>query len=815
MQFLQTYKNLIHLLSLSTALKVQKPLLVLGILIQILLSLSHLEAQQAGKGTILGKVIDQGSEAPLNFATVAVFNEQDNLVEGTITDEKGEFNLSVPFGSYYLLIEFMGFEPVKSSPFSLSRENPRQEFENFKLSQSFDNLEEVTVVGEKPLMELALDKRIFNVGEDLANAGRTTSDILMNLPSVTVDTQGNVRLRGSENVRILVDGKPSGLVSFKGSRGLQQLPASMVERVEIITNPSARYEAEGMAGVINIILKKENNSGFNGSFEVIAGTPTNLGLAANLNYRHKKINWFVNYSIAKRHVPRRGTLYQEAFGGDTTFISDQSTDGVVKSIDNNIRAGLDYFFNENSILTASYSLRRSDAQRITDIRYNDYIFNMENMQSYSLRRQDETEKEPNSEYLLTYKRNFDKKGHELTTVLTYLDYWENSDQLFTESTFSPEGVLIPSRSLVQTSINDEFEKQYLIQVDYVKPIGNDGKFETGIRSSFRDMENDFIVEEKNEQGIFEPLPGLDNIFLYRENIHALYGILGNKTKKLSYQGGLRSEWTDIKTTLVKTNEENPRSYVNLFPSAHVTYNFTEENGLQLSYSKRVRRPFYNDLSPFMTFSDARNFFSGNPDLEPEFTDAFELGHIKYFEKGTLFSTVYYRNTVDKIERIRTVDNQGNATTMPKNLNSENSFGLEFTTDYVLFPWWKVDVNLNFFYAKIDGSNVQTDFTATTYSWNARQNSRFNFSNGIIAQVRANYQARQQIAQGVRKGIFFMDLSASKDILKKRGTLVLNITDIFNSRWDRFILEGEGFITYGDFQNVRRQINLSLNYRIKQ
>jgi outer membrane receptor protein involved in Fe transport len=324
-----------------------------------------------------------------------------------------------------------------------------------------------------------------------------------------------------------------------------------------------------------------------------------------------------------------------------------------------------------------------------------------------------------------------------------------------------------------------------------------------------------VVKEQNEQGEFEPMPGLDNIFLYRENIHALYGILGNKTKKLSYQGGLRTEWTDIKTTLVKTNEENPRNYVNLFPSAHLTYNFTEENGLQFSYSKRVRRPFYNDLSPFVTFSDARNFFSGNPDLEPEFTDAFELGHIKYFEKGTLFSTIFYRNTVDKIERIRTVDNEGNATTFPQNLNGEQSFGLEFTTDYAISSWWKVDVNLNFFYADIDGSNIQTDFTATTYSWNARQNSRFTFGNGIIAQVRANYQARQQIAQGIRKGIFFMDVSASKDILKKRGTLVLNIADIFNSRWDRYILEGQGFITYGDFQNVRRQINLSLNYRIRQ
>ncbi|PSL03780.1 outer membrane receptor protein involved in Fe transport [Cecembia rubra] len=779
------------------------------------MTISSAFPQQSGKGWIRGTVLDKESQLALPFATVTVYNEAKEMLEGSITDADGKFEISLTHGSYFFIVEFMGYEAYQSGIFTLSRNNSPLDFGKVVLSSGLSQLDEVVIQGEKPLMELSLDKRIFNVGEDLANAGRTTADILMNLPSVTVDSQGNVRLRGSDNVRILVDGKPSGLVSFKGSQGLQQLPASMVERVEIITNPSARYEAEGMAGVINIILKKEKNQGFNGSFEAIAGNPTNLGMSANLNYRHKKINWFINYGIARRKILREGTLYQEAFGGDSLFISKQSTNGKLFTLDNNVRAGLDYYFNEKSVLTGSYLLRRSDANRITDIRYNDFLFNPENLQSYSLRRQDELEKEPNSEILLTYKKSFEQKGHELTTVLTYLDYWENSDQVFTENTFNSEGISLPSRSLLQTSVNDEFEKQYLIQLDYTKPIGSEGKLETGLRSSFRNMENDFVVKERDEQGNFNPIPGLDNIFLYQENIHAVYSILGNKSKKLSYQGGLRAEWTDVKTTLVKTNEVNPRDYVNLFPSAHLTYNFNKENGMQLSYSRRVRRPFYNDLSPFMTFSDARNFFSGNPDLDPEFTDAIELGHIKYFEKGTLFSTVFYRNTIDKIERIRTVDNEGNATIRPENLFGEQSFGLEFAKDYQIFPWWKIDFNMNFFYAAVDGSNIQNSFTATTYSWNARQNSRFNFGNGITAQLRNNYQGKQRIAQGTRKGIFFMDVSASKEVLKRRGTLVLNVADIFNSRRDRYILEGEGFLTIGDFLNVRRQINLSLNYRIRQ
>jgi outer membrane receptor protein involved in Fe transport len=289
--------------------------------------------------------------------------------------------------------------------------------------------------------------------------------------------------------------------------------------------------------------------------------------------------------------------------------------------------------------------------------------------------------------------------------------------------------------------------------------------------------------------------------------------LGNKTGDWTYQAGLRVEHTDVETILAETNERNPRNYTNLFPSAHLTYNISEENAFQLSYSRRVRRPVYNDLSPYVTFSDQRNFFSGNPDLDPEFTDAFELGHIKYFDKGTLFSTAYFRNTVDKIERIRTVNEEGFATTLPFNLTGERSFGLEFSADYRPKDWWKLDLNLNFFHANIDGSNVQADFQARTTSFLARQTSRFTLDGGWDLQLRANYDARQKTAQGVRKGIFFIDLSASKQIMQERGRLILTANDIFNSRRNRYIIEGENFITEGDSQFIRRQINLTFSYQI--
>lgn len=790
--------------------------LYLGVLFALnLTAISSFAQQNQAKGKLRGSLVDQASKEALPFASIGVYTEKDSLVGGGISEENGKYEIDLPFGRFYALIEFMGFEAVKSDFFTLSREKSTHDLGETGLSATAADLNEVVVQGEKTIMELSLDKRIFNVGKDLANAGGTASDILMNLPSVSVDPEGNVRLRGSANVRILIDGKPSGLVSFKGSSGLRQLQANMVERVEVITNPSARYEAEGMAGVINIILKKDNKQGFNGSFEMIGGSPLNLGFTTNLNYRHKKINWFINYGLTRRHAPGEGELYQEVYGDNGTSILSQTNDIIVKSFNNNIRGGLDYYFNEKSILTLSYLWRRSDAHRIMDIRYEDYLNNLNNFQGYSLRRQDETEEEPNSEVILNYKRSFEQKGHELTAAFTYLNYWENSDQLFTESSYSPQGQEIPSRSLVQSSLNDEYENQYLLQLDYTKPFAKEGKFETGFRTSFRDMENDFIVQQKDENGQFNPLPGLDNIFLYDENILATYGIVGNKTGKWSYQGGLRAEHTDVKTTLVETREQNPRKYTNLFPSAHLTYNITEENAFQLSYSRRVRRPVYNDLSPYVTFSDQRNFFSGNPDLNPEFTDAFELGHIKYFEKGTLFSTAYFRNTTDKIERIRTVNEEGKSVTLPFNLTREQSVGLEFSADYRPTNWWKLDLNLNFFHANIDGSNIEANFQAKTTSWLLRHTSRFTLENGWDMQLRGNYEARQKTAQGVRKGIFFADFSASKRILQDRGTLIFNVTDILNTRRNRYIIEGENFFTEGDSQFMRRQINMTFTYRIKQ
>lgn len=772
-------------------------------------------AQTGADAFVSGKVVDSVGLSPLAGGSVELFRKAGRSpVTGVVLDSAGRFRLAAAAGTYLLRVKHIGYEDHVIADLALAAGTTR-DLGVLILRPSGKVLEEVVVQAQKSSMQLSLDKKVFNVGLDLANAGGSAVDILSNVPSVSVDPEGNVKLRGSDNVRILIDGKPSGLVSLKGGSGLQQLQANLVEKVEIITNPSARYEAEGVGGVINIILKKEKQNGFNGSVELVTGTPTNFGAAANFNYRHRRFNFFINYGINYRVIPYVSSLYQEVYERDTSFLLKQRNTGEQIGFNNNIRGGLDYFFTEKSILTASYMYRRSKGQRITDIEYRDYLFSLSNPTGITYRRQDENETEPNSEYTLSYKRSFARKGHELTAEAKYIDNWENSDQVFTQRGVKNDGSEDLAKKQLQLSVNDEYEKQWLFQLDYVKPVGTDGKFETGVRSSFRDMVNDYIVTQQDASGNFNPLPGLDNVFLYDENIHAMYGIFGNKSGRFSYQGGVRAEWTDVETTLKETNEVNPRNYMNLFPSAHLTMELKSENAMQLSYSRRVRRPFYNDLSPFMTYSDSRNFFSGNPDLEPEFSDVMEIGHIKTFDKGSFTSSLYYRDTKGKITSIRLVDEQGNSVTQPENLLRERAFGAEFTSAYTPISWWKLDVNMNFFYADIDGSNIRADYKTNTYSWFARQTSRFMFKNNFDVQLRANYEAAQRTAQGKRKGLFYADFSMSKDVFKGKGTLNLNILDVLNSRRYRSVSEGVNFFTDIDSQYRRRQVNLSLSYRIRQ
>lgn len=760
------------------------------------------------------KVKIQG-EVNVPFSSIRLFKGA-ALVTGTIGNEKGKFLVEVAPGTYDLLIESIGYEALKMANQSFTSSI---NLGTISVKESNQTLNEVVVKGQKASMELNLDKRIFNVGTDLANKGATASEILGNLPSIQVDPEGAIKLRGSDNVRILIDGKPSTLAGINGSSGLQSLQGNLIDKVEIITNPSARYEAEGMAGIINIVLKKNQNQGFNGAIETTTGYPENFGGTAIINYRKNKFNFFINYGVFYRRTPGRGSIYQEVYTGKQTNILEQRSQNNVTGLVNNVRGGADYFFNDKTILTASYIFRRTDVRRITDFNYLDYRGNIFNLYSDTYRQQDEKEAEPNGEYALTFKKSFAKKGKEFSADLRYLDYWERSDQTYTQKGKKPDGSAFPELNKVQKALNDEFERQWILQADYVNPIGKDAKLEMGLRTSFRNMINDYIVTEQQPSGLFTVIPGLKNVFNYQENISAAYLIFGNKMKQFSYQFGLRAETTDIQTELEETKEKNPRNYANLFPSAHFTYTITPDNSFQLSYSRRVRRPTYNDLTPFVTFSDNRNFFSGNPNLNPEFTNSFDLGNVRYFDKGSISSSLYYRQTFGKIDRFRTVDTLGFAKTLPVNLSDQQSMGIEIASSYTFTKAYKADLSFNAFRAITDATNINAAFKADTYSWFVRHSSRIKLG-AVDLQVRANYEAPQQTPQGTRGYIAWADLSASKDIMKGNGTLSLSILDIFSSRINRYesrFLEptdGSGFYTRGESQGRLTSLNLTFNYRFK-
>ncbi|MCB9051942.1 MAG: TonB-dependent receptor [Lewinellaceae bacterium] len=778
------------------------------------------DPDKPAKGLLKGLVIDEATGQPLDYATVTVFSSQDSsMVTGGVTDASGAFRLELKFGSYYANVAFISFKDLNIGGIEVGRDKPIVDLGTIKLAPDATTLAEVEVRAEKSNMQISLDKRVFNVGKDLANIGGTASDVLDNVPSVTVDAEGGVSLRGSAGVRILINGRPSGMVGVGDTDGLRQIPANLIERIEVITNPSARYEAEGMAGIINIILKKDRRQGLNGSLDITTGYPENYGIAANANYRTGKFNLFGNYGISYRQRPGKGSLYQEiydrnAFGPDTTYILQQNQDRKRGGWDNTLRAGAEYFFNDRTTLTASLTYEDEDGRNTSDIEYRDYLFSLDRLTGISRRFDDEKELENNLEYVMSFRKEFEREGHLLTADLRYQNNDEVERSAITEEYFTPEYLQSGVPGLQQRSDNEEKERLILGQMDYIRPFAKEGKFETGLRASIRELNTDFQVEEQ-ENGDWQLLPNFTNEFIYDENIYAAYAIVGNKFGPFSLQLGVRAELTEVNTRLVETNEENPRDYLNLFPSGHLGYEFAGQNSLQVSYSRRINRPNFWFLNPFFSFSDARNIRSGNPNLDPEYTDSYELGHLKYWDKMSLSSSVYYRHTKGIIERIRTLQEDGTTLTRPENLATEDAYGLDVTFSASPTDWWDLDGNVNFYRSLINGNNIDTAFSADALTWNGRITSKMNLWDFMDAQTRFNYRAPRTTTQGSNKSFFFIDLAFSKDILDNKGTLTLSVSDLLNSRRWRYTFEDDAFYSRGDFQWRARQVTLTFNYRLNQ
>lgn len=795
--------------------------------LSIALSAQQPKGNRGTKGqkqiSIQGTLLDAETQQALEFATISVHTLSDSsLIGGGVTDIDGKFSVESPRADIYLSLDFIGYSTTTITDIPESSSKGVIDMGTIYLSAGGVNLDDIEITAERSETTFALDKKVFTVGKDLANRGGTAQEILDNVPSVTVDVEGNVSLRGSENVRILIDGKPSGLIGIGESGGLRSIPSNLISQVEVVTNPSAKYEAAGTAGIINIVLKKDKSVGFNGSFEMTLGNPAQYGAGANINYRSGKVNWFASYNLQYRENPGFGVAYQNYYQGDSTLITQIDRDMSRSGLSHNMRFGADYFLTDNQTLTASLNYRIGDDDNTSTITYRDLtvpgilsktdriIPSFDN--PYTLRTDDELEDETKQEYSLDYRKKFSEKGRTLSGRASYQNNGETENSVLTNRLFQ-SNLPLGDINKEQLSTNDENETRTLIQVDYKHPIGKDTKIEIGGQTSLRNIRNDFEVSEKNGEEFIE-ISDRTNDFQYNEDVHAAYLIYGSKLNKWSYQVGLRSEYSIVKTELVQTNEVNDRDYFGLFPSAFVNYDLQAGQSIQLSYSRRIQRPRFWDLNPFFSFTDERNFFSGNPNLDPEYTDSYETQYIKIWDSGNIGGSIYYRHTEDARQRIKEVDPvEGTSVTIPVNLATQDNIGLEMLFSYSGLKWLRLDGNANVFRAKTEGEYNDQNFDVDTYSWTSRLTSRFTFWDGADFQVRANHRGGQETSQGTRGPVTSIDLGFTKDVLNKNLTLTLSVRDLLNSRkriYERF---GPDFYEDGEFQWRSRSVSLTANYRI--
>lgn len=759
-------------------------------------------------GLLRGAVID-GSGAPVPYAAVTAYiSGTENFVDGTASTEEGRFELPLPAGNYFVKINFLSLEEKVLTNIVIS-EQAELDLGNIQMSAGSKELQELTIEAERPQMELKLDKRVYNIDKNILNKGSNASEILDNIPSVSVDVEGNISLRGSGNVRLLIDGRPSGLTGINPADAVRMIQGDLIEKVEIITNPSARYDAEGEVGIINIVLKKEQQKGVNGTVELRTGIPANHGGSVSLNMKANKINFFVNGGVFYNKSPGKGRSHQEFYYADTSYSYDRTESHFRGGLSENFRFGTDLQLNSSNTLTLSMLTRRSQGKNESHLQYTD--FDAKGFESRVVNRDEfEDEEEETTELAFNYRKQFKEEEHRLTVDGAWTQMME--DELANISEVGNTATYVPVN---QRTGSGEKENRAYVQTDYVYPLGKDGKFEAGAKATWRTLDNDYFVEQEQAPDLWAVMPDYTNHMVYQEDIYAAYIMAGNKSGAISYQGGLRGEYSDISTTLISTGIVNPRKYGNLFPSAHISYELKEDNFVQLSYSRRISRPQHWWLLPFFGFSDSRNFFSGNPLLNPEYTNSFELGYLFQRKKGTILPSIYYRRTSDLITRILLSEADGFTHRLPVNLGVENAYGVDFSTSYEPTNWWSLTGNFNFIRFDSEGDYKGVLYTNEATALNLRANSRWKIKRKFSLQTSFNYNSPSKTAQGRQKSRYNWDAGFAAEILKGKGTLTFNVRDILNTRKRRDIVESPTFYSESEFQWRSRTAVLSFNYRINQ
>ncbi|WP_460219048.1 TonB-dependent receptor [Psychroserpens sp. MEBiC05023] len=761
---------------------------------------------------ISGKVIDANDKMPLEYATISFFSKKENkIITGGITNIKGVFKIEVPTGIYDVSVEYLSY---KTKSYTNKKIDKNLNLGTVSLSLNLEALDAVEVIAEKTTVEIKLDKKIYNVGRDLTVKGGTVSDVLDNVPSVSVDVEGNVALRGQDNVRILINGKPSGLVGLNSTDALRQLPAEAIERVEVITSPSARYDAEGTAGILNIILRRSKLQGLNGAITLNAGDPTQAGIAGNINYRTGAFNFFNTSGYRYRESPGNAFTDTEYFNGDdpnTFFEETREFDRKSKGVNTNI--GVEWYINDSASLTTSFVYRDSDENNDTSNLIREFDSNRA-LINESVRLDPEDEIDLNRQYSVNYDKQFgDDSQHRLTMDFQVEDNFEIEQSIISQDGDTAERVK-----------TEENQNEILLQMDYTRPIGKVSNFEFGYRGTFQELDTDYTLEF-NENSQFVLDENVSNNLLFRQYVNALYTQFGSKTRdKFSYLIGLRMEDSRVTIEQITSNDFDRKTYVGLFPTVNLGYEITEKQSVTLGYNRRIRRPRSRFINPFPSRSSATNLFQGNPDLDPSYSNTIDLGYLNRFGKMTLNSSIYFQRATDVFTFV-TLDT-GETTIVggtevpvlqrtPINLATNNRYGFEFTLSYRASKQWNVNANLNIFQSITKGIFEGTDFGAENFSWFARLNNKYTLPGNVDWQTRIFYRGPSEDAQNIRKGIFSTDLAFSKDLFKDKASLAINVRDLFNSRKRQMMSTTSTFESDSEFQFRQRSFNVSFTYRFNQ
>ncbi len=754
-------------------------------LLPVLFTVFTANAQQADKGgTVSGKLIDGTNSQPLSFATASLVRKSDNHpVKSIQSDINGNFSLTgIPNGLYVFHATYVGYAPFVKDSIRVTPSKQTINLGDIKLGTAKGLLKEVTITAQKSQMSLGIDKKSFNVDQSLVSQGGSVTDLLTNVPSVQVDVDGNVSLRGSTNVKILINGKASALTGGDLADILQSIPASAIETIEVITNPSSKYQAEGDSGIINIILKKNTQKGFTGSASGSAGTQNTYNGTFNLAYQNSKVNIYGNYSYRKGTRIGDGTIDKttdETNG--TTQTQNQTTNQQFVFTGQNIRSGIDVYLDPKTTLGFSNNINIRDRNRLqtggTFINQNDTLLQSINQNNIS------NGHGTNMDFSLDFDHKYKKKEEELTANVTYsVDKNNNFDDLNSDYTYyTPVSSYFPS---VQNNTTIGMQHNWNFQSDFTLPLKN-GRFEAGFRSTINNSNNNYISDTLNTvTNGFNYNPYLSNDFIYKENINAIYSNYQHTFGNFSVQGGLRLEDANISTQLtdsVTTN--NKQDYWRLYPSLFLTEKLSDNQTLQLSYSRRVTRPQDRMLSPFIDESNRLNYSQGNPNLLPQDTHSFELSYINYWKSVTVTSSLYYRLTKQNIQQITTPLTPGNVdTTITRyeNLNSASNAGYELIVRVSPSSVLDVTGNLNIYYRYLQGDAALDLPTTSGYSWNGNVTANIKPIKKLGIQIRADYQGAQVIPQGEMKAIYGVDGGLRYDI-SKQFTLSGNVRDIFNTR----------------------------------